>query len=326
MCKGIGSTQFYGIYIAKTMFQSKKNKRFTGIDIDSSSVHFASIEREKTGWRVLQHGSFPFSPDVLKLAYKKPNIQDQEKFKNVIGKALDLADPNAATIGLSLPNEVVKTTLHRFNELPGTKADIEKMIAWTARKTHNFPEEEIKLSYHVAGKNQKGDNILIVTNGLKEVLNEYELLFQELGKTVSIIRPTGINQLNFFIQQLPNTGHIAYLGLFQNSFTFFVFENAQLIFLHVAKKDFSNPHFFQDIDMAKLHYRNENPDHEIEALYVGSQLGFPKGVDTFLEDLGIPQTHLLNENEVVVTESFDIEEPISPCISAIAVAQDLGEV
>lgn len=307
------------------MFLSTKNKTFTGIDIDGNSVHFTQIERARAGWQVLQHGDIPIPADTLKLAYKKPNIQDEQRFKDVIRMALDLADPDATEVGLSLPNEVVKTTLHQFNELHGTKADIEKMIAWTARKSHNFPEEDIRLSYHLAGQNQTGDNILIVTNGLQEVLNEYESAFQELGTTVSIIRPTSINQLNFFIQQLPQTGNIAYLGLFNNSFTLFVFQNSQLVFLYVVQKEFSSPHFFQDIEMAKLHYRNENPDHEIEALYVGSQLGFPSGIETLFKDLGIPEIHLLDENELVVVDSFDAVGPVSSCISAIAAAQSLAE-
>ena len=266
------------------MFKLGSPKILTGLDITRTSVKVAQIEKLKKGWKLLRCGSIPIPENTIKLSYKSKNIINIELFHQTIRESMELLGGGVSVAGLSIPNEIVKSSIHKYKELPTSKAEIGKMVEWGVEKLFPFPVENMKISYHIIGKNQAGETALFVTIGIQDVINEYELSLKELKIDAKIIRPSGVSQLNFYINELPQTACVAYIGLFDNFFTLFVFENAQLIYYCGVKKGFSDIHFFQTIDIAMQHYLNENPDKQIEKFFIGSQVEHHQESEEKLEE------------------------------------------
>ncbi len=142
-----------------------------------------------------------------------------------------------------------------------------------------------------------------------------------------IIRPSGITQFNFYSEQIPDKGVVAYLGLFENYFSFFVFKDAKLSFYQGIKKGFASEHYLDDIDMCFEFYINENPDDEIERLYIGGYVGNRKDIQDIFIAFGNMDVNILDE-ALIVRKGKDlilsgIEGELAVFASAIGAAQGL---
>lgn len=292
------------------MFKLGSPKILTGLDITRTSVKVAQIEKLKNGWKLLRYGSIPIPENTIKLSYKTKNIINMELFHQTIRKSMELLGGGLSIVGLSIPNEIVKSSIHKYGELPKSKAKIGKMVEWGVEKLFSFPVENMKISYHIIGKNQAGESALFVTIGIQDVINEYELSLKELKIDAKIIRPSGVSQLNFYINNInkpAQTVCVAYIGLFDNFFTLFIFDDAQLIYYCGVKKGSSDIHFFHNIDMAMQHYLNKNPDKQIEKFFIGSQVGDHQE----LEDVLDVMRSIINKDIHIIDEKQIIEEDIS---------------
>ncbi len=270
------------------MFKLGSPKILTGLDITKTSVKVAQIEKLKNGWKLLRCGSIPIPENTIKLSYKSKNIINIELFHQIIRESMGLLAGGVSIAGLSIPNEIVKSSIHKYGELPKSKEKTKKMVEWSVEKWLPFPVENMKISYHIVGKNPAGESALFVTIGIQDVINEYELSLKELKIDAKIIRPSCVNQLNFYINninKLAQTACVAYIGLFDNFFTLFVFEDAQLIYYYGVKKGFSDIHFYQNIDMAMLHYLDKNPDKQIEKVFIGNQVEYHQKLEGKLREL-----------------------------------------
>ncbi len=299
------------------------------MEISSSSVKVVQVQREKRGWRLLTARSFPFPKDTLKLSLKTKNINDPQAFLATIGAALSGFEKRVHRVGLSIPNEIIKIAISRYVSLPKSREEAEKMIAWMARKTLPFPAERTNISHYTLtnGAGTGAGRKLLVAIGSYDVIREYELNLRELKIEPEVIRPAGINQLNFYSDRIPRTGTVAFLGLFRGFFNLIVCVHGTIFFYHGVKRGFSDIHFFQDVDMTLNLFRNENPGHKIEKLYFGSQVGFGKTLEQGLRTMGELSISRMRDEVLISTddhmEGLD-EAGLWSYASAIGAAQSLA--
>lgn len=269
------------------MLFRKFQRVLTGIEITAKVFKAVQVVRDGKGWRLLGYVSLPFPEDTLRLSYKTANINDPQEFLNTVKEGVETLAFKVARAGLSVPSEVVKVSVQRFMELPASRAETEKMIAWWARKSLPFSVDKAKIAYFPLGDASMGGKELLVAIGLEDVIREYELNLKDLKIAAEAVSPAAINQLNFYIERLPSKGVVAFLGVLENYFTLFVFEDSRLIFYHGVRRGFSDVHFFQDVEMTIHLYHTENPKKEIDILYFASQTGFreelEKGLKSFEE-------------------------------------------
>ncbi len=302
----------------------------TGIEIGPFSMKMVQVLREKRGWRLLQCATIPFPEETLKLSYKSKNINDPEAFMEVLREMVGLRRNKFSRVGLSIPSEIVKVTLQNYKELPEKRDEIEKMIAWWSRKSIPFPVESARIAYHYVGLTPRKEKRLLVAVSFRDVIREYELNLREIKLRPEVIRPAGINQLNFYLDRIPPSGTVGFLGLLENFFTFFVFEDSHLIFYHGVRRGFSDIHFFQDLEMTIQLFLDETNEKRINKLYYASQAGFEGELEKGLKSFGggmrirkISEEEIISVDESLLAEKPDID--IGKYASAIGAAESLVE-
>ena len=217
----------------------------TGMEITSEGVKLVRVMREKRGWKLLGCISVPFPDDTLKLSYKNQNVNDPQAFTRVIREVVRKAEIRGGRVGLSIPSEVVKVSIQQYAELPRSVEEIERMIAWWSRKSLPFPVEGSQISYHPLNQHGRGEKRLLVAIGFKEVIREYEMDLREVRIYPEVIRPSCLNQFNFYQERIPPSGVVGFLGLLENFFTLFVFNGADLVFYHGVRRGFRTSIFFR---------------------------------------------------------------------------------
>ena len=169
-------------------------------------------------------------------------------------------------VGLSIPNEVIRVSIEQFAELPAIREEAERMVAWSTEKSLHLPGGSVRGSFHPLGRG--GGGRVLVTAGIREVIREYEAAVRAMGVEPRVVRPSGINQFNLYCGLLPAEGVVAYVGLFENFFTFYVLEEGKLIFYQEVKKALLNKTLYEDIEMTLQYFMTGNARREIDTLYV----------------------------------------------------------
>ncbi len=304
-------------------------KRFTGMEIASNALRMALSERSGKQWRLVKSASMPLPEGTIKPAFKSLNIVEPNLFLEAVQRLMGEFEGAGRTVALSLPSEIVRILIREYPKLPESKAETEKLISWSLEKSFHFPIENTKIAYQAIGGDVSGAQQLLVTIAMRDVIRQYEDLLAKLTVDVRVVRPAGINLFNFFSPGLPRKGTHAFLGLFDNYFSFLVFENEQLTFFHGVKRGFSDLQFFQDVDLTMQHYLESNPGKRIERLSVGSQVGYHVELKEVLGNLIDIKLDILDEGELIESD-FDLSHPLerlklSSFASAIGAAQSLAK-
>lgn len=304
-------------------------KPVAGMEITASAIRMAQVEKSGRTWRLVKSASIPLPEGTIKSSFKSPNIGDAKLFLEALQRLLAEFDGASRTIGLSLPNEIVRILIRSYPKLPDSRSEIEKLISWNLEKSFHFPIENTKVSYQFSGEDASGVSHLLVTLAMKDVIRQYEDLLAEVNVDTRVVRPAGINLFNFFAPGLPRQGTHAFIGLFDSYFNFLVFENARLTFFHGVKRGFSDLQFFQDVDLTIQHYLESSPGKRIEHLSIGSQVGYHAELQDVLSNLIDIELDILRE-DALIDSAFDMTNPLerlklSTFASAIGAAQSLAK-
>lgn len=319
-------------YSVKIMLRLKMP--LTGFEINESAVKAVQLKKDKNGWRLLQRETEFFHKGTISPSYNEKNINDSQKFLETIKRVLGRIKGRVSRIGLSVPNDIVKISIQKFNDLPKSGLETEKMISWWAKKSFRFPVERARISYSLVGRNMDGGENLLIAVGLQDVIKDYELNLKKLKISAEIIQPASINHFNFYRNQIDTDGIIVFIGIFENYHSFFVFEDAQLIFYHGVRGGDSDIYFVQDIDLIIQHYMNINPDKKLEKLYIGSQVGSYREIEEKIKNICDLKVSFIDAARLIIDESQPTkmaagsngareEDMLSSFVSAIGAAQSL---
>jgi hypothetical protein len=310
------------------MISLKFHRPLVGIEIGEGLVRVAQVLKEKRLWRLVSTAEVPFPEETLKLSYKTQNINDPEAFLNTVREAMRACGARAGRVGLSVPNEITRVLFQQYRELPPSRKGTERMLMWWAKRNLGFPAEEAKVSYAELGESAPGERALLVTFCSEEVIREYEMNLKGLGLEPAIIRPAGINQLNFYGPRIPPRGTVGFLGLFERFFNVFVIEDGALRFHYGKKGSYSDIHFFHDLEMVLMLYTNEDPSRTPERIYFASEIGLEKELEEGLRSLSAADVEKLDEGDLLgPTEGEDgggALDRVAAYASAIGAAQSLG--
>lgn len=306
----------------------KFTKPYTGLDIDGSSLKMVQIIKEKRGWRLIRRKTVELPPETVEVSYKDENIIAPHAFTKALEEVLLGMSGHVNTIGLSLPIESLKIIAYKFESLQDTKNKIRDLIAWKEKETLPYPVEKATISFYSFSPKSMEERVYLTAIGFRNIIRDFEMNIQHLKLNPKIIRPAVINQINFYMHNRRATGITAFLGVFQNYFSLFVFDNAQLIFYRGKRRPASYIHFMQEIDMTIELFQGEYPGIDIERLFIGRQLVSTYNIDTEFDNYPEMEINLIDENKIITldeTVNANDKDLISSYAPAIGAAQSLAD-
>lgn len=300
----------------------------SGLEICVSSARMVQICRERHTWRLLRRVEIPFAPGTLDMSNKSDNIQDSDRFIQALRGALKDMGGKVSRVGLSLPSEIIKIAVHSWDELPKSREKIHEMIAWKEKDLLPFPVGKARTSFHHLNGMRPGKHSLLVAVGSQEIIHGYETCLRGLRIEPAIVQPSVINHLNFYAGHLPDSGVVGFLGVLEEYFAFFVFEQRDLIFYRGKRKHPVPARFLQEIAMTMQLYQDENPGKPIGTLFLQGQAPLPDGFCSELSRECGFQTSRIEEAGLISTASGPGDRGqgaiIAAYASAIGAAQSLA--
>ncbi len=301
-----------------------------GIEFTKHGMKVAIVEKKggKCHIKALKHINFP--QQIYKFSYKHENIVNPEQFKEMAGLAVKMSGRDKIRAGISLPNEIIKTFIQKFDELPDHPDKVRKMVVWWLEKSLGISLKNVEVSYDILGKDDNGKTGFLITIGYRKVIREYENYLKEVNMEPVLIRPANINQFNFYLPLLPETKTIAFIGCFAGFFYIMVIKNGKPIFYQGVKKGVSDPFFLHHLDMLKEQYQAVFPDDPVEEYYMVYPGELYWDLSEELNDMLGNNLIIMDENDLVTFEhghdlnNGDGQFSITRFCSAIGAAQGLA--
>jgi len=301
-------------------------KTYTGLEITRTCVNTVKVGYGSAGWNLIRTKSIKFPEEIIKFSYRNNNIIKPDLLSEIVRDAVDFHGRDKMAVGLALPNEIIKVSIQEFGELPELESEIERMVSWTIERTFHFPANTTRSSYHRIGWSE-GFEKLLVSAGSIDVIREYESILKKSGLNPEVVKPSGVSQFNFYSQKLSDKGVISFIGLFEKFFTFYVFKNSKLIFYQGIKKGAGSEHYLDEMSMCFEYYQSQNPDDEIEKLYIGGYTGQREDAESIFSAFGYMDIIVIDETRIIGKgKDLDFsgkDGEITPFASAIGAAQGL---
>ncbi len=292
------------------MMFSLFNKEKAGVEISSDQIRTASVIEKDSHYLIKHISDVKILPGILKPSFKIKNILNDKAFEDCLTKSLK--DLPSKRITLSLPDAAIKVFIKKFKETPKDPAEIQEMVSWSTANSFNLPAEDLRISYENMGVNSENSHVFLIALGLEEVIAQYETCFKHIGKVPVVISPAGLNQFNFYSNLIPESGTIAYLGLFDDFLNIFVFSHGLPVFYKLIKKGLSgneDESAVNDVDLLIQYYNLENPDLEIEKFYVASNIKSDMLIAHILQDFSHVSSNIDSDmvTEHLLQEGKNIE-------------------
>lgn len=304
------------------------NKIKAGIELSSEYISAALVQKKGGGCIVKDLTDAPLPHGLIKPSFKKENISDLQELKEYLVLVKQTLGFKKAAV--SLPDSSVKIMVKKFDQLPDDEKSIKKMVIWEMASSLNFDPEEMRIAWQQAGIDADGRHTFIIALTLEPVIRQYESAFSLAGIQPVVISPSGLNQFNFYASGIPESGNVAYLGMFDELVNIFVFNQRVPVFYKTIKKGMlgeKGNSAINDVDLLIQYYHTENPDLEIDRFYIASSIKSESQIHQILHEEHIPEFEILDETSLVDFDKqvrFESNDrPLSQYTSVIGTAQGI---
>ncbi len=252
----------------------KSQKTFVGIQIDNLFLKVTHIEKNDSNF-IINKMAYNKIPDfTISTSFKNSNIINYEQLNKTALLSLDLNSSKIQKAGLSLSDQVIKYFIYNFKEIPEKKSSVVEMLTWWIGKKYNLPKDNLLVSYEIINTFDK-EKQLLISAGMKNVINEYVAFFEKLNLDVKLINSAGINQFNLYCKAIDQEDDcIIFLGGDNLSITLFIFSNNKLVFfktfinnIKTGKKQLS----LNIVNTINLFFRQKT-ELKLKKIYTGNQI------------------------------------------------------
>lgn len=277
-----------------------KKKTCAGIEVSEDSIRAVAVAGKEEGVSIQQLETVKIPARTLTPAFKHQNVQDVEGFLFSLKKVCPRT--RSGKIHVALPDACVKVLIQKITDLPKDPRDIGRMLVWRISSTYGMPEPEIRVSWENWGKDPENRHVVLVAVGMEPVLAEYEAVFKAGGMRPVLLAPAGLARFNFYAPTLPETGVMAYLGLFDEAITLFVFLNGLPLFYRITRKGMLSKDggsAINDVDLLIQYYNSEFPENEIEKFFIASYIKSENLMEQVFENVRNIDFIILDETSLI---------------------------
>lgn len=277
-----------------------KKKTCAGIEMSEDRIRAAAVIKKADGVSIQHLETVKIPPQTLTPAFKHLNVTDLEGFLVCLKKAYPRTRPGK--IHVALPDACSKVLIQRITDLPKDPRDIGRMLAWRIASTYGIPEQQLRVSWENRGKDSDNRHVFLVAVGMEPVMAQYEAAFKAAGMRPVLLAPAGLTRFNFYAPSLPETGIMAYLGLFDEDITLFVFSNGLPLFYRMIRKEMlrkDESSAINDVDLLIHYYNSEFPENEIEKFFVASYIKSESLMEQVFENVRNIDFIILDETRLI---------------------------
>lgn len=241
---------------------------------------------------------------LVETSLTEPGVRSVEELGKIIRAALAKAGVSTHRISLAIPDACARVAIHPFETLPSKREEKTELLKWKLKKTIPYDIDESHLSF-VEQKTETGTHHVITANIHKEVLAQFEAVFESLGIHVGFVTLS-----TFAVYELLARQHrdalrksVLFTRVRSSNISSLIIQQGAVVFYRHTDYDFESP-------MDLMVNWSADPYEEIHPclMYAQDKLG-AAGVDqvylSFPRDFSEPELSSLAERTGASVSNFD---------------------
>lgn len=161
--------------------------RLPGIACEISRQHFSVVRLDpRRSHRVDGFAVENVPQGLVETSLTEPGVRSVEELGKIIRAALARAGVSTNRISLAIPDACARVAIHPFETLPPKREEKTELLKWKLKKTIPYDIDDSHLGF-VEQKTESGKNHVITVNIHREVLAQFEEVFESLGIHVGFV-------------------------------------------------------------------------------------------------------------------------------------------
>ena len=299
------------------LFFRKEKKGRTIFQLDYRGVRVVQAQPENGGIRIVScaHKAWPDQGKELpftNLEGIKESFQDLINLSGLKGKEVDIL----------LPDCMAKTVILELDSLPKGKNELLKLAYFKGQKSPPYSFEDTRIGIQVLSGNESGGRARVLAVFISRALIEgLENVLCDLGREPRRIGLTSLNLYNLFEKELNREGDTAFVTVFEEFFSIFLFANGSPAFFRSKSLDAGDNRLFFELQTSFLYYQKQNAAYRPQrALLWG--IGDMSNIAAWLEELFGMKPDILESHVPLTIKQY----PAIPTEELVRLTPALGMV
>jgi hypothetical protein len=162
----------------------------SAIGIESNVASIVQLDRARGGFVIRRAASINLAPGLVKPSFDQPNISDKTQLAQVLTDLVTSAGLlRQRKFSAALPEAATRSAVVTIEGSSGSRRETEEMFEWKIERSFGAPASELRVSREPMAPDAQRQTRYLVNAVRREILAEYESLFQMLRWHVGLILP-----------------------------------------------------------------------------------------------------------------------------------------
>ena len=162
----------------------------SAIGIESNVASIVQLDRARGGFVIRRAASINLAPGLVKPSFDQPNISDKTQLAQVLTDLVTSAGLlRQRKFSAALPEAATRSAVVTIEGSSGSRRETEEMFEWKIERSFGAPASELRVSREPMAPDAQRQTRYLVNADRREILAEYESLFQMLRWHVGLILP-----------------------------------------------------------------------------------------------------------------------------------------
>src|ERR1043166_8089951 len=162
----------------------------SAIGIESNVASIVQLDRARGGVVIRRAASLNLAPGLTKPSCDQPNISDKTQLAQVLTDLVTSAGLlRQRKFSAALPEAATRSAVVTIEGSSGSRRETEEMFEWKIERSFGAPASELRVSREPMAPDAQRQTRYLVNAVRREILAEYESLFQMLRWHVGLILP-----------------------------------------------------------------------------------------------------------------------------------------
>jgi type IV pilus assembly protein PilM len=243
----------------------------------------------------------PLPQGLIVPSLTKSNIASVPDFVTAMKSAIAKAEVKSMKMSLAIPDASAKSAIHIMDTLPSSENDRQQLLKWKLKKAVPFNVEEAHLSYWEK-KASNGKHVVLTVCISREVLNQYEEVFQRMGIQLGYITLSSFAAFEFLARLDPEVVQksVLLLRIGATDTSSLIMQEGRVSFFRHSEKNgdeetsfastppppthFQYQEIYDELYPCVIYYQDKLSSQPLAKIYVACQKEVPLAVFTSLSE------------------------------------------
>lgn len=280
-------------------------RTYLGVDIRQQGLRAVAVQRRGKKISLVGGDIQTLDPKVVRPDFLSPNVGDSERFVTAVKELLQPLAKGENRVSVALPDGSGKLFLLDIETPFKNRAEGEEIVRWQLKdmlpeKTHRFA-----LDYQILEAKDSGHRRVLAAVIYRDVLEQYEALFEEAGFAATVIDFHVLSLYNAYRTKIDFGQDFILIGLDDNQFNLMVFINQRPSYYRSRQLEKEPEEVFSEINRSLASYRHQLSGFSRIPVYLHSDWqedelisAVDSAFDQSIQNLASPVHKLMNGHQL----------------------------